>query len=242
MKSLLNNVFIASGFEQLREQETVSFYQNRNGQFKEFFLLEELNKQEFLMWNETENQSLNLFTELKRTNANIEKNTSLILFVKADNFRADLPSLKNKILRVEEDAFYFKKYVILYTLNSIQALKIAEDVLRNLKDVLLNTASFTAFKDDMFADEQYLSTIQLFLKLPFLSTPVESEADLASIESLLNNRLSTQERNFLNKVIAAGDIEANLNWRAITSLALNQDANEEEINQFLANFEDNAQA
>jgi hypothetical protein len=242
MKIILDNLFTTNQFEKLREEGAISFYQNRNVQFKEYYLIEELSKQDFLTWNEVENSAQTLFEQLKGLNAAIAKNTSLILVVKADNFQADLPLLKNKILQVEEDAFNFKKYVIVYTENSVQLLETAENISENLKAVLLNATSFNAFKENMCADEQYLATIQLFLKLPFLPTPVETNTELASIESLLNNRLSSTQKSLLEKLVTGGNIEANLNWQEVKRLALLQDANEDQINQFLSNFEDDAQA
>lgn len=235
MRTLLQNIFAANKFDRIREWERVDFYSNNNRERKEFYLVEVISKVDFLAWEINENSSLTGFDELALENREIQKNTSLILAVKVDNFQADLIQIKNKVLQVEEDAYYFKKYVVVYTDNSIQTLSQSENTVISLKQILLHQPSFVAFKENMSASEEYFVTMQLFLKLPFLPTPVDTNVELTSIEALLENRLTSEEKVLLAKLIEVGNLD-NLGWQDIRSQILLPNASEEEIRHFISKF------
>ncbi len=235
MRNLLKRIFTVNDFDRIREWETVDFYRNRNVERKEFYLLEVLSIDDLIGWKISDNSPLDVFDELRANDSEIEKNTSLILAVKVRNFQTDLPLIKNKILLIEEDAYYFKKYVIVYTDDSIHVLLQSNDILRSLKETLFNSTSFVAFKRQMTADEQYFVTMQLFLKLPFLPTPIDRNVELTSIEALLENRLTAEERILLNKLTELGNPDT-LNWLEIRGKVLSPNANEEDILQFISNF------
>lgn len=111
IQAIINKIFEESEFEN-RE----GYYSKDNNQF---YLTLHLNETEF---KSIENKNsieeihsykelLEYFNELVQsgTSTSIEKNTSLLIFVKCENINA-LEEYKQQILLLEEDQYFFKKY------------------------------------------------------------------------------------------------------------------------------------
>lgn len=98
----------------------------------------------------------------------LEKNASLIVLVKCADISA-LTSLQQQILLMEEDEYFFKKYVILYTFDSISQLT-SEIIVSYLRSKVNDPDKFNSFSTAGYTSElaEYLVVLQLFIKLPFL--------------------------------------------------------------------------
>jgi hypothetical protein len=57
---------------------------------------------------------IKIFNKKKKDLNEIEKNTSLIILLKVENLKKDFEELKNQIMRIEEDEYFFRKYIIIY--------------------------------------------------------------------------------------------------------------------------------
>lgn len=99
----------------------------------------------------------------------IEKNSSLIVLVKCSSIEA-IEDLQNQILLFEEDQYFFKKYVILYTDASVSGLN-ANPLVPELRMKINDKTNFNRFAREGFKSEiaEYLVVMQLFIKLPFLN-------------------------------------------------------------------------
>lgn len=99
----------------------------------------------------------------------IEKNSSLIVLVKCTDINA-IGKLQQQILLFEEDEYFFKKYVILYTDDSITGLT-GSPLLPELRTKVKNGERFNQFATQGYLAElaEFLVIIQLFIKLPFLN-------------------------------------------------------------------------
>ena len=106
--------------------DVIKFWKNSN----EFFLIQEYDK-EMLQSNIEKN--VNFFT-CKQTdklvydfekiqNQKIKKNTSLFITVKVDNLEKAYNEFKNITMKIEEDEYYFRKYVIFYTEDGLSKLE-----------------------------------------------------------------------------------------------------------------------
>jgi len=103
----------------------------------------------------------------------IEKNSSLIVLVKCASITS-LSDLQQQILFLEEDEFFLKKYVILYTDASISAL--TDDPIVNSLVLKINSIeNFGYFATNGYSEEiaEYLVIMQLFIKLPFLKLTLD---------------------------------------------------------------------
>lgn len=173
IQAIINKIFEESEFEN-RE----GYYSKDNNQF---YLTLHLNETEF---KSIENKNsieeipsykelLEYFNELVQsgTSTSIEKNTSLLIFVKCENINA-LEEYKQQILLLEEDQYFFKKYVILYTDCAIRNINI-NAILSDLETKLSSNEDFKNYYTNGFIPEleEYLFVLQLYIKIPFISLP-----------------------------------------------------------------------
>ena len=112
---------------------------------------------------------------------NIKKNTSLFMLVEVDNLKEAFEDdkIQKSILLIEEDYYYFRKFIILYTRNGLLDLR---DKATN--EALYNYLEFSidAFEDDMFFSESYFMAMEIGVKLPFFTLPKRNDI-YQSIES-----------------------------------------------------------
>ena len=145
------------------------------GDGNEFFLIQEYNREDFKSSSEggedffTCEQTNKLISCFEKLNDNkIKKNTSLFVTIKVDELKQSYESLRSMIMKVEEDEYYFRKYVILYTEEGLSRLN------SNIEDLLNYIQStspegeylFDKFESDMFFDTSYFIAMQLIIKLP----------------------------------------------------------------------------
>lgn len=126
----------------------------------------------------------------------IEKNSSLIVLVKCSSIEA-IGNLQQQILLFEEDQYFFKKYVILYTDASISGLT-ATPLIPNLRTKINDNTTFSRFAREGYQSEiaEYLAVMQLFIKLPFLNLNHGTEGFTSlnqKIASVLNADASLYE-------------------------------------------------
>jgi len=114
----------------------------------------------------------------------LEKNSSLLVIVEALSI-TDLDRLQSQILLLEEDQFYIKKYVIVFTKSSFA--KISELTSNEqLQSAVNNSKSFNSLMTQGLSQEieDYLLLLQLFIKLPFLKLRFENETFIGLPEKL----------------------------------------------------------
>lgn len=173
IQAIINKIFEESEFE------------NREGYYSkdsnQFYLTLHLNETEFksiVNKNSIEEipsykELLEYFNELVQsgTSTSIEKNTSLLIFVKCENINA-LEEYKQQILLLEEDQYFFKKYVILYTDGAIRNIN-TNAILSDLETKLSSNEDFENYSKNGFIPEleEYLFVLQLYIKIPFISLP-----------------------------------------------------------------------
>ena len=92
-------------------------------------------------------------------------------------------------MTIEEDEYYFRKYVIFYTEDGLS--KLAPDT-QNLIDYIQSENLFDEFENNMFFDESYFIAMQLIIKLPFISLP-HSNDYFETVEDRIESRIKTVE-------------------------------------------------
>lgn len=173
IQAIINNIFDESGFE-----NNENYYSKDNNQF---YLTLHLNETEFSsIENKNSIEEIQAYKELLEnfnelvqigTSTSIEKNTSLLIFVKCQNINA-LEEYKQQILLLEEDQYFFKKYVILYTDGAIRNIN-TNAILPDLETKLGRNENFNNYSKNGFIPEleEYLFVLQLYIKIPFISLP-----------------------------------------------------------------------
>lgn len=121
----------------------------------------------------------------------MDKNLSLLVCVKRRNLLPD-PALHKVIFDIEEDLYFFKKYVLAYTDTQVELLiKNQGDtsIIEHLYRVLNDDNSFQEHKNDPFQENEYNLISKLFIKLPFLNLK-KMDRELASLKQEINNALT----------------------------------------------------
>jgi len=101
-----------------KDDEKIDFYYKEN---QDFFIVEDFSKDELnnFFKDKKTNSLVNLLDNLKNDDSknifkDIEKNTSLIILLKVEKIKKDFEDLKNQIMKIEEDEYFFRKYIIVY--------------------------------------------------------------------------------------------------------------------------------
>ncbi|MDZ7758097.1 ABC-three component system middle component 1 [Rhodohalobacter sp.] len=116
---------------------------------------------------------LSFFNEQKTKSSDIEKNTSLLVFAQVENLDKENHDLvKRHIWRVEEDEYFFNKSVILYDEASKNLFQGNSSLKDQLKNTVLEEGKLDAFLKNNFDDKHHFFCLQLFVKVPFLESPM----------------------------------------------------------------------
>lgn len=138
---------------------------------------------------------------LKSEHENIKKNTSLFILVEVDNLKEAFEDekLQRSILLIEEDYYYFRKFILLYTQNGLSDLRDKET--NEMLYTYLN-ANINIFEIDMFFSESYFIAMEIGVKLPFFTLPKRNDI-YKSIENQYQNdkdKLDNRILEFYSKI------------------------------------------
>jgi hypothetical protein len=218
MIDLIKNIFSSYGYSDTRlDSSDLTLYSGSKGR-EEYWLLVQINTETDVL-----QEQRSYFDQCAKhiDSPALEKNLSLLLVWETSG---DLPSedLKKKIMKIEEDAYFFKKYVLHYSQQQKSDLlkELGEDNLKNfLSQKLVDQKTFQAYKKEKL-DQTKIMTWQsliyrIAIKVPFIKVDIKSEDDLDSLErenrkeiqkhqdiADLNNRLfplSHEKKDYLFK-------------------------------------------
>lgn len=142
---------------------------------------------------------LDFESECKK-NLEMNKNTSLLILLEVQNLKQDYEKLKTQILRIEEDVYFFRKYVILYDKKGNIEL---EKKINQVDDLIkyINQIKLTSFQKDIFKDSFLFLLIQLFIKIPFLQLEIKSQNDNFNLREQINTKIKEKSLENLNNFI-----------------------------------------
>lgn len=170
----------------------------------EYFMVRQYSQEELndFFENDKTSKIIDEFEKQSRTQRhdNIKKNTSLFILVEVEDLKTAFEDDKTQrsILLVEEDYYYFRKFVLLYTSEGISDLedKATNDALYNYLESNIDT-----FEDNMFFSDSYFMAMEIGVKLPFFTLP-EKDDIFQSIEKQYHDsmdELDNRLRDFYNK-------------------------------------------
>ena len=193
-----------SGFVFFENIEGFSFYKKIKENNKRFLIVYETDSlREVDYYNNTIKDITPI--EIKSEPA-FERNSDLIILLNLKNL-GDFNTHEQKIFSIEEDPYYFKKYVLYYSDEEVNLL--ANKSINDLKEVILNRDLFNAYKKNPNYPSLYSFAARFFIKIPFLHVPV-NEMKMPSIdvmlkESLLAKDLVTFDNNLTKIINDKGD-------------------------------------
>ncbi|MDO4666720.1 MAG: hypothetical protein Q4A90_02655 [Streptococcus sp.] len=194
-----------------------------NSQNSEYFIVSQYSSNELHNFfdDDKTSQVIKEFERLtvKLEHENIKKNTSLFILVEVDNLKEAFEDekIQRSILLIEEDYYYFRKFVLLYTQNELSSLR---DKVTNeaLYDYL--KSNIDAFEEDMFFSESYFMGMEIGVKLPFFTLPKRN-----NIYKSIENQYQDNKDKLDNRLL---DFYTNINDKEL-SKSLNDISTDDEI-------------
>ncbi len=113
----------------------------------------------------------------------VAKNTSLLVLLEVNQISEDII---DTIIEIENDPFYFKKYVLAYTKRSKETIETFRP--ENLSSSLMKPEWFKALKDEADNSGPYHLLYSIAHKLPFIMTDVKMQE-----ATLLSNQYTPSE-------------------------------------------------
>lgn len=146
----------------------------------------------------TNNQS-ELFEDCKSavTDPALEKNISMLVLWKTEG-DLELATLKQKIMMVEEDPYFFKKYVLYYSDEELTSLKeaVGDSPLSSfLNENIKSQSVFTKYKGDPLSHEFEPLIYRISMKVPFIDIDIGLSDGLDSLWE--SNKSKIQSNNDL---------------------------------------------
>ncbi|WP_126248005.1 ABC-three component system middle component 1 [Chitinophaga rhizosphaerae] len=209
MENIITQLFIKFGFVTLETDSRIKFFTNSNSDRSEYYLVLFIKKADLSTIDVNLTEVLTLFESKKALATDVEKNTSLIICVEFENYAEDCVRYKNRLLQLEEDEFFYRKYVIPYTPNALLGLNNQNDIVTSIHQIISDEERFDAFNTQIFANEIYFLAMQLSIKLPFFNLNVARSDDFISISELLSQKISQGEQQFLSSILKAPQLEQN---------------------------------
>lgn len=196
MIEILKKIFWDNKYLQANYSEDITLFWRK----WEYFIVMEYTKIEildFFICKKT-NDLLLFFDKEKLNSVDIEKNTSLIILLKVEELWDDFKEIKNQIMKIEEDEYFFRKYIIVYDdkwINGIKNINSTDELNSEITKIDLEE-----FRKDNFENSKWYLIIQLFIKLPFLNLKVK-KIELENLLDKINNNIEKSKLNELNDFI-----------------------------------------
>ena len=189
---LLKNIFIENAYSEhsieLDEYESYLFFHQEK---EEYFIIldKEMISNDDLIQLSLEGMQ-NLYRTCKNlqvTNETFEKNTTLLICIHNTDIDMDLCN------KIEEDAYLFKKNILIYNDRNIEELERQIDndfSLNKLNELLNNGEGFDNNKSNI--DSAYGLLSKVFIKLPFLSYRREGR-ELANLSEIIREQANNKK-------------------------------------------------
>lgn len=206
MYNILDKIFIDNKYTDEKIQEDITFYKKEG---IEYYFTAKYNKEEFSNFFEVDktNDIIQQFDLYKKEDENIKKNTSMIIYVEVDDIESFHSEKKSLIFRIEEDEYFFRKYVIIYTKDAIKNIDPYDNINSKIHQILSANSKIDSFQKNNYSDSEYFVAMQLIIKLPFLSLKTdddEFEPINQKIDSLLHKENLSENNcaliNFINEL------------------------------------------
>lgn len=178
---MINNLFEGSEFSKINLQDSVYLFSSTKENRSAYWLVLEVSSPIQALKGQA-----NLFSQCKEAvqDKALDKNISLLILW---NTGGDLNQvdMKQQIMRVEEDPYFFKKYVLYFSTEELKYLvnSLNQTSLHSfLHDHLTLTTTFSEYKKNPISQESWKPLLyRISIKLPFISVPTEESRSLDSL-------------------------------------------------------------
>ncbi len=179
-------------FKLIDEKVGFKFYQKVDGKQKRYLVT--TSTKELLSPDEYNAQIIELAPDALKKSPAFEKNTDLLILLDIiGSSTNDFKKHEKEIFLIEENPFYFKKYV-LYTAEEERAL-LNQIKFSDFLELIKDREKFNEYKSAPYKPSIYGVVAKIFIKLPFLEVP-SSPIELNDLGRLLNAAL--EDKNLLD--------------------------------------------
>jgi len=200
MINIINSIFTSSNFKPT-ECDKGTIYKLSEEEKKSFWLVVTSENIDVIL-----EQQSKYFENCKEAISDpaLEKNLSLLILHRTSNLLD--PSLKQKVLEIEENPYFFKKNVLYFTQNELDALlKLSTSIIDMdfLGAHISSKKTFTAYKENLNNESWQSLLYRLAIKIPFVKLNLgfaDSLEDLHSknLHALANSKNSAFNDNFFS--------------------------------------------
>ncbi|EMD1213800.1 hypothetical protein VQD75_004868 [Vibrio alginolyticus] len=156
-----------------QDAEQFSFYRSMSSNYHRFLAVVKVSK--LIKPNELNQWVLANTPHELREHPTFAKNTDVVVLFELDRL-ADIIDHESEIFSLEEDGYSFKKHVLYYSQTELDLLN--EIDTRDFANLIKDQSKFSLYKKSPLVESEYGIASRIFIKLPFLSVPVdESELD-----------------------------------------------------------------
>lgn len=153
--------------------EDFSFYRATSNDYQRFLAVVKMSE---LRRPSELNQWVLLNTpEVLREQPAFAKNTDVVVLFEVDRL-IDIIGYESEIFALEEDSYSFKKHILYYSKDELEYL--SDLNISGISALIKDQSKFSQYKDSPLKESEYGIASRIYIKLPFLSVPVdESELD-----------------------------------------------------------------
>lgn len=128
--------------------------------------------------------------------SDMDKNTSLLFCVNYTKVNDYLSAAK---IKIEDDPYYFKKYVFNYTAQGEECFTKSKELVQHItytehiQKCISDTTAFNRFKQNPANEPLYSCAVELVTKLPIIPIVIQPSQELRSVESYTNELLDAKK-------------------------------------------------
>ncbi len=182
--------------------KSIVFTYRKNDTKIEFFVVASMDQKTFLSMDENR-----LFSDITKSIKNsssymaeVDKNTSLVFCIAKDSKLKSFDALEKKGLQIEENPYFFKKYVLTYD------EKIAEEVFGELlktynessnltkyiESIVTNPERFRNYKINSVNNEDYMLLSKIIMKVPVMPVRVPDNQSIKPLASMIQDNIVSE--------------------------------------------------
>lgn len=199
MHKILNKLLIENGFNETSK----NIYNLKN---IDSLIISEYTESDIINFFESKvtKNVLDKYNGNIKENPSLRKNTSLLAYVKVENVKTSLAELKNIIFNIEEDEYYFRKFVFFYTEEMLDSIDTEKNIKKQL-NTIVDKGDIDRLREDCFTDLVYFFALQLFIKLPWLNFDLK-RTKFELLEGLLNHKILEHGLDTFDQIIERIDM------------------------------------
>lgn len=166
MEEIICNIF--QQFNYKRHGESNSFTMFKHKEWADFWIIVSLNN--LINFHQEEYHSA--IIDKFKADKELEKNMSMVILLECTTIDSEV---KHRIIDLENDPYYFKKYIIAYTKEDVEEFQRYVDAKDNVLDKIMSSDMFDGLKRE--SRDKRVGGVHLLYslshKLPFLMTNVK---------------------------------------------------------------------